>query len=353
MIPSHEELIAFARDSLGLSQDVEADLTPFTGRGSDRTYFRFRWNTGNSAILVHYQPARTENTYYADIAAFLLDHDIPVPKTIRHDRKRCFLVMDDLGDADLRALRNLPWETRKTPYQKTLAIAHRLHSIPEHSFPSDHVTLAEAFGPNMYRWERNYFKDNFIAGLCRIELEPILERALEKELASLAERLTGDKRCLVHRDLQAPNVMIYQSDPYLIDFQGMRFGSRFYDLGSLLCDPFAPLNGNERQELMAYYFELSKPDYDWDNFQDLFWDAAAQRLMQALGAYGYLSQTRGLKNYLLQVPAGLRNLRLAAENAVSLSLLLDICAMCENALYDSHFESRISDLELEDSHETP
>jgi N-acetylmuramate 1-kinase len=337
----HEELIAFARESLGLSPGVETEFTPLAGRGSDRAYFRLRWSAADSAILVHYQPGRIENTYYAAIAAFLLEQDIPVPKTILHDEKRCFLIMKDLGNVDLWSLRQSPWETRRVQYQKTLVIAHRLHSIPEQSFPLNRVSLAEAFGSNLYRWERNYFRDNFVSGLCKLELDPLFERELDAELALLAERLVSDKRCLVHRDLQSQNVMIYRGDPFLIDFQGMRFGSRFYDLGSLLCDPYVSMDGNERKELLSYYSGLSKTDLDWDSFQDMFWDASSQRLMQALGAYGFLGIARGLKNYLVHVPAGLRNLRLAAENAVSLPRLLEVCTRCEKALYDSNFESRI------------
>ncbi len=340
----NEELIAFARESLGLAQDAAAKLTPFSGRGSDRAYFRFEWDSTNSAILVHYETSRIENAYYAGIAAFLGENNIPVPAIIRHDEKQCFLIMHDLGDTDLWSLRESPWETRRSLYQKTLAIVQRLHSLPEESFPATRVPLVEAFGPNMYRWERNYFRDNFVAGLCNMQLDAAFERELEEELASLAGRLTGDRRCLVHRDLQSQNVMIYEDAPFLIDFQGMRFGSCFYDLGSLLCDPYVSLTGAERKELLSWYYELAQQDLDWDRFQDMFWDASAQRLMQALGAYGFLGMAKGLKSYLAHVPSGLRNLRSAAENAVSLPRLLEVCTNCERALYDSNFESRISNL---------
>jgi len=135
----------------------------------------------------------------------------------------------------------------------------------------------------------------------------------------------------VHRDLQSQNVMLWQDEPYLIDFQGMRFGSRFYDLGSLLCDPYVTFSPAERGELLLFYYRLSDEELDWKSFQNAFWEASAQRLMQALGAYGFLGLAKGLKNYLTHVPAGLRNLRAAAENAESLPHLLDICTRCQRA----------------------
>ena len=126
--------------------------------------------------------------------------------------------------------------------------------------------------------------------------------------------------------------MISGKAPFLIDFQGMRFGTPFYDLGSLLCDPYVAFSESERTELLFFYYEVSKSELDRMKFQKMFWEASAQRLMQALGAFGYLGLHKGLKNYLAYVPAGLRNLRMAAKNAASLPKLLEICKRCEEVL---------------------
>jgi N-acetylmuramate 1-kinase len=126
--------------------------------------------------------------------------------------------------------------------------------------------------------------------------------------------------------------MIFKNEPYLIDFQGMRFGTRFYDLGSILCDPYVNFSTSERMDLLAFYYGLSDPEMDWIVFQNAFWEASAQRLMQALGAYGFLGITKGLKSYLLHVPAGIRNLRMAAENAASLPILLEVCNKIDSKL---------------------
>jgi aminoglycoside/choline kinase family phosphotransferase len=341
-VKSQEELVTFARESLGLAQDDEVEIFRFEGRGSDRTYYRVRWQHDKSAIVAHYEPSRIENTYYADIALFLLKNGISVPEVFCHDPVGCLILMKDLGNTDLWSLRNESWEIRRNFYQKSLSIAHKLHSYPEALFPFGQLKLTEAFGPSLYRWERDYFKDNFVEGLCRIEIEPDSCRRLEAELAALAERLSSGRRGLVHRDLQSQNVMIYCNEPFLIDFQGMRFGTRFYDLGSILCDPYVSFSESERKELLAFYYGLSEQELDWSAFQNAFWEASAQRLMQALGAYGFLAITKGLKNYLTHVPAGIQNLRTAAENAAATPALLDVCIRCETALTNSKFEIRNS-----------
>jgi aminoglycoside/choline kinase family phosphotransferase len=325
-------MIGFGRKALRLSESIPIELSPLEGRGSERTFFRLRWNQKDSAILIHYDPKRIENTYYADIAKFLHEINVPVPQVIRHDPAQSLIVMEDLGDTDLWSLRNSTWETRRALYQKTLTIAHRLHCFPEKDFPSGRVKLMESFGPDLYRWERDYFRDHFVRDVYGIELDPPFEQELEIELSSLAERLLRSIRCLVHRDLQSQNVMIRDGEPFLIDFQGMRFGSSFYDLGSLLCDPYVEFSGNQRMDLLLYYYNLSKQNLSWEEFQKMFWEASAQRLLQALGAYGYLGLKKGLKAYLEHIPSGLRNLLLAASHVPSLSRFREICTGCQRVV---------------------
>ena len=327
-----DEMIGVARKALGLSESVSIELSPLEGRGSDRTFFRLKWNRNDSAILIHYDLKRIENTYYADIATFLHEIDVPVPRVIRHDPVRCLIVVEDLGDTNLWSFRNSPWETRRSLYQKTLFIVHKLHCFPEKDFPSTRVRLMDGFGPDLYRWERSYFKDHFVRDVCGIKLEPSIEREIEAELSGLAERLAGTMRSLIHRDLQSQNVMIRGREPFLIDFQGMRFGSLFYDLGSLLCDPYANFSEAERDELLSFYYRFSKWGDDWVTFQNYFWEASAQRLMQALGAYGFLGLKKGLKAYLVHIPAGLFNLHLAASNVASFPRLQELSLACQNRI---------------------
>jgi hypothetical protein len=307
-------------------------LFPLEGRGSDRTFFRLKWNRKNSVILIHYDPKRIENNYYADIATFLQDIGIPVPYLIGHDPTFCLVAMEDLGDTDLWALRKTSWKTRRTLYQKTLTIAHRLHSFPAKHFPSDRMRLMDRFGLDLYRWERDYFKTYFVRGVCKIELDPSFEQDLEVELSALAERLVRTRYSLVHRDLQSQNVMIREGEPFIIDFQGMRFGSPFYDLGSLLCDPYVNSSSNEQEELLSFYYGLGKRDVDWNTFQNTFWEASSQRLMQALGAYGFLSLEKGLKGFLKHIPEGLRNLQRAASQVASLPYLQKLSQECKRRI---------------------
>ncbi len=134
-------------------------------------------------------------------------------------------------------------------------------------------------------------------------------REIPKQLASLP-------RVLVHRDFQSQNIIIQNRRANLIDFQGMRPGLAEYDLASLLYDPYVDLSETERAELITYYREQQSEsettrDGDFDSKLRL---CAMQRLMQALGAYGFLGLVKGNKNFLEYIPRAVRSLRDTVAN---------------------------------------
>lgn len=320
----NEEFLHLIRKALGLSEPISVELHPMEGRGSDRSFYRLKWNQKDSAILIHYDPHRRENTLYAGIASFLFRRNIPVPKIITYDSRACLIIIEDLGDISLWSLRKTPWVDLRTLYQKTLQVAHRIHDISEREFPAGEVELMEGFGPRLYRWEQEYFKEYFVKKACQIDLPFSFQEKLEEELFALRDRLSKVERILIHRDLQSQNVMVREGQVFLIDFQGMRLGNPFYDLGSLLFDPYMDFLEYQREDLLAYYYDLSPKGLDWKTFKNCFWEASAQRLMQALGAFGFLGLKKGLRSYLDHIPQGLKNLWLATSKVPTLSTLHEL-----------------------------
>jgi aminoglycoside/choline kinase family phosphotransferase len=331
---TQEEIINFAREALALTPKDNLLLTALSGRGSDRLFYRITWGSAGSAILIHYDPIRVENAYYGNIALFLHNIKVPVPRLIQHDANKHLMLMEDLGNSDLWSLRHEPWEIRQDFYKKTLAIVHRLHSFAIGGFPATTVRLTEPFSPELYRWERDYFRDNFVKNVCGMELESVFARKLEAELNYLAQHIHESDCSLVHRDLQSQNVMILVGSPYLIDFQGMRLGSPFYDLGSLLCDPYVQFPEGARLDLLSFYYGLSKKEQEWPYFQQVFWEASVQRLMQALGAYGFLGLKKGLTVFLDHIPAGLANLQRTASHVPTLPYLQELLRNCQKMIED-------------------
>ena len=110
-----------------------------------------------------------------------------------------------------------------------------------------------------------------------------------QDFLDLAERLGTVARHLVHRDFQSQNLMIKDGKVWLIDFQGLRRGRQEYDLASLIYDPYLDHTADEREALLELWEDIS----DERPVEALFHECAAQRLMQALGAYGNIVKNRG------------------------------------------------------------
>lgn len=323
-----EDATAFVRATLGLPEETEPVLIPVGRGGSDRDYFRVSCPGHAPAILMRYNRVREENNYYAKIAGFLSQIGVAVPALLGHDPARGLLMMEDLGDGDLFALRAAPWEVRRGLYEKTLALAARLHGFDVGRFPATDVRLMPGFGPELYRWERDYFREQCVRKACGVRPSAAEEQVLEAELSALAGRLCQTSLALVHRDLQSQNVMIVKGGPVLIDFQGMRLGSLFYDLASLLMDPYVEIHEEDRTVLLRHYYDLSESPYRWDEFGELFLLASAQRLMQALGAYGFLGIERGKPHFLAHIPPALERLVAVTDRLGGLPRLKALALRC-------------------------
>jgi NDP-sugar pyrophosphorylase family protein/aminoglycoside phosphotransferase (APT) family kinase protein len=308
------------------------EIAPLAKGGSDRTFRRICLSDSPSLIFMHYNAGREENRHYAAIAGFLREIDLAVPEIFHHDPERCFILMEDLGDTDLWSLRQSAWSVRRDYYCKALRMIHRLHAFPVEDLLRRSLTLMPGFGPELYRWEREYFCENFVRGVCRIELGADEAAALEVELSALAKRLEQGGASLVHRDFQSQNILIYEENPVFIDFQGLRIGSYFYDLGSLLYDPYVLINEHERLELLRYYYDLQQRSDAWDAFQETFHEASVQRLMQALGAFGFLGRRHNRTDFLAHIPSGAQRLAEAASHSPRLPVLRSMISHCRTAL---------------------
>jgi aminoglycoside/choline kinase family phosphotransferase len=283
--------------------------------GSDREFHRL-WlkGEGQSFILVTYGTARPENARYADIAEFLFARGVAVPEVQCHEPGHGVLVMEDLGVADLWSFRGQPWSERRPLYEDTLRQAHVLHGIGVDAAERAGLVLEPPFDETLYRWEQRYFFDHCLgkALAAQVSASRVAALAALPVWELIARELAARPRVLVHRDFQSHNILIHKGRVGVIDFQGMRAGLAQYDLASLLYDPYVTLSASERGELLGFYRDLDhKADDGRDEAEFLraFRLCSVQRLIQALGAYGFLGLTQGKPAFLSHIPAALSNLR--------------------------------------------
>jgi aminoglycoside/choline kinase family phosphotransferase len=279
-----EAILSTVRQFLGVDPTVPITLEPIKRGASGRTIVRVKTPAREPFIGIYWTEEREDNAQFVPVAQFLKQARLRVPEII-HDRSRYRVALvEDLGDVDLLSMKDRPFAERLPFYRSAFEQVDKLF----YSKPAKDFHLMPPFDAALYRWEQEYFFEFLVEEFLDLYGEAA---ALRKNPAftDLAERLGTVSRHLVHRDFQSQNLMIKDGKVYLIDFQGLRRGRQEYDLASLVFDPYMDHTAEEREQLLELWEEIA----DERPLQTLFHECAAQRLMQALGAFGNIVKNRG------------------------------------------------------------
>lgn len=290
-----EAILSTVRQFLGVDPTVRITLQPIRRGASGRTIVRVKTPVHEPFIGIYWNEEREDNSQFIPVAKFLKQAKLRVP-TILHDHSRYRVALvEDLGDVDLLSMKDRPFAERLPYYRDALEQVDKLF----YAKPAKDFHLMPPFDAVLYRWEQTYFFEHFVEDHLGMDATALRENAA---FTDLAERLGTVSRHLVHRDFQSQNLMIKDDQIWMIDFQGMRRGRQEYDLASLIFDPYMNHSAAEREQLLILWEEIA----DERPLETLFHECAAQRLMQALGAFGNIVKTRGDDWYLQHIPTALR-----------------------------------------------
>ena len=291
-------------------EEATVKITPIEKGGSDRKFYRVRCSPEQTIILVKYNFEREENRHYVEIAEFLAGHKIRTPKIYFHDPVEGLIWIEDLGKTDLWSHRGESWLVRRALYESAIDEIVKLHCLPEAAGRAIQKSLPAVFDAALYRWEQTYFLENCLGGHFGVAERERSELSTLPALNQIAERLAQRPRVLVHRDFQSQNIIVRNAQAHLIDFQGMRPGLAEYDLASLLFDPYVEFSPSEREELLTAYEQKREALLPVSpEFREIFRLCGMQRLMQALGFYGFAALVKGNEAFLSYIPAGMQSLR--------------------------------------------
>ena len=290
-----EAILSTARQFLGVDPTVPITLEPIKRGASGRTIVRVKTPVHEPFIGVHWTEEREDNNQFIPIGRFLKQAKLRVPDII-HDRARYRVALvEDLGDTDLLSLKDRPFEERLPLYRSAFEQVDRLF----YAKPPKEFHLMRPFDAALYRWEQQYFFEHLVEDFLGQDATALRENPA---FTNLADRLGTVARHLVHRDFQSQNLLIKDGKVWLIDFQGLRRGRQEYDLASLIFDPYMDHSKAEREALLDLWEDIAdeRPE------ATLFHECAAQRLMQAMGAYGNILKNRGDEWYRPHVATAAR-----------------------------------------------
>ncbi len=293
-----DTLLTAIRAHLDLSPTHRVLMEPIQKGASGRTIIRIRPDDHPSFIGIHYTLERSDNANFLPVAEFLTSAGLNIPRVLYDNTRRQVALIEDLGDHDLLSLKDAPYAEREPYYRSAFEQLDKLL----YTRPPKDFDLQPVFDEPLYRWEQEYFFEHFIETHLKKDAS---ELRTDPALLSLAKRLGATAPHMVHRDFQSENLMLHNKESYLIDFQGLRMGRQEYDLASLLYDPYMNHSSEDRAKLLELWEEVCEEE----PIEPILKDCAAQRLMQALGAFANLGHHQDKQWYLDQIPSALAFLK--------------------------------------------
>lgn len=277
-----EAILSTARQFLGVDPTTPITLEPIKRGASGRTIVRVKSQVREPFIGIHWTEEREDNEQFIPVGRFLKQAKLRVPEIIHERARYRVALVEDLGDVDLLSLKDRPFKERLPLYRSAMEQVDRLF----YAKAPKEFHLMPPFDAALYRWEQEYFFEHLVENFLGMDAAALRKHPAFTEMA---EKLGTVARHLVHRDFQSQNLMVKDEKVWLIDFQGLRRGRQEYDLASLIFDPYMNHSAGEREQLLELWEDISdeRPE------PTLFHQCAAQRLMQALGAYGNILEKRG------------------------------------------------------------
>jgi aminoglycoside/choline kinase family phosphotransferase len=298
----HPDQIAFVRRT-------RPDFDPATWRlevagaaGSQRYFLRLASKT-TSAILMVWDSQDPDWPRCLGIHDALANQCDLIPRMFDRDPALGLILEEDFGQVTLhRALAaggDLP-----TLYRQVVPALLAWQRV---DCAADPVLSARVMRLADLLWESEYFSEHLAAGHCGAP--ELLTPAWHAERERLAAETDALPKVWMHRDFQSENIMVHQGRVRFVDYQGARVGPVAYDLASLLYDPYVPaLTAAHVTELRDLWLAGTPHAVTPRDFAL----CAAQRLLQALGAYGNLSRNKGKPRYLAFIPLALARLAAVA-----------------------------------------
>lgn len=300
-------------------------ITTLQKSGSDRQYYRLQ--VADQSVLGVFNRNLAENEAYIGMTHHFQKYQIPVPEILAVKGPDHVYLVQDLGD---QPLLNLLLENRSQNEVKPEAFQYYKQALSQ--LASLQITAGKTldnalcwqrkqFDRQSILWDLNYFKYYFL----RLLNTPFDEQGLEDDFHKLADfLLEADDQYFMFRDFQARNIMIFENQPYFIDFQGGRRGALQYDVVSLLYQAKANLPTDVREELLQHYLAAANKitPINEVTFRKYYVGFQVVRFLQVLGAYGFRGIFERKTHFLSSIPFGIDNLRWWLQNQ-ELPIVLD------------------------------
>jgi aminoglycoside/choline kinase family phosphotransferase len=309
--------------------------------GSDRKIYRVF--AGEHTVIGIVGVDYHENAAFLEFSKHFRKFGLRVPEIYIEDPDGSAYLEEDFGDVilfdwmmDIRERQGFN-DTIKKMYRQVVEYLPKFQIEAGMSLDYSFCYQHQEFGEDSMHWDLHYFKRHFINYFYK---KKVNHTELDKDFSKLIKfLLQEDRKYFLYRDFQSRNVMIKNGLPYFIDYQSGRKGALQYDLGSLLYDAKANLPEEFREELIETYLEQARKltRINPKRFKKYYYGFVLIRIMQAFGAYGYLSAVKGKTHFFKSVPFAIQNLEvLLNKNIEILDQLPTLKEIFANLIEDNY-----------------
>ena len=292
---------------------ADYQVSSIAGAGSGRQYFRISEGS-KSCVLQVCAEVNDDFRHFVDYSKTFRDFGLPVTQVYAVDETACQVLQEDLGKRNLLdevspVSPGVRSGNERILYPTVIDALVKWQDASQSIFSSHTELWIRRFDFAALKWETDYFTENYLKGHCGLTEIP---QGVKNFFSLLAVAVDAQPKLLMHRDFQSQNIMVRpNSEIAFVDFQGARRGSAFYDIASLLWDPYVSLPVEMIKDFFEYWRMHNKrvQAYTKEDAWDSFIQASLQRLMQALGAYCFLSKVKGIQKFEQYIEPGKRQLR--------------------------------------------
>ncbi len=272
-----------------------ARIEPMAGDASTRRFYRVR-AVDTTHVIMDYGARFDRETDDMTLTRVFEDAALPVSRIERACPEAGCLVLEDLGDRTLESAVEQDPALRRALYDRAVDLAVAVAERGTPALERSGRAAGPALDSERFRFEMDFFVEHYVVGLLG---RPDVASSLVDALHALADRAARTpRRVLCHRDFHSRNLLVRPDGSLaMVDLQDARWGPDTYDLASLLRDAYVDLDESE-VETRVESFRTKLPEAPArDALRDRFDVVAAQRMIKALGTFGYQIGSLGRTRY--------------------------------------------------------
>lgn len=275
-----------------------SEAGPIVSGASIRRFYRVCTPDGESLVLLDYGRPFEDETDDMRLGRVFREAGLRVAEIVDASAAVGCLLLEDLGDvcldsAMLAAGRDT--EAARRLLEQAVILAAQVAGRGTPALARSDRKSGPALDAERFRFEMDFFLEHYAGGLHGCESPPDELRDL---LYALADRAADTPRpVLCHRDFHSRNLMLPPAGGMaMVDIQDARWGPDSYDLASLLRDAYIDIDEPWIPSLVELYRSaLDEPLAD--GFDSRLHRVSAQRMIKALGTFGYQATVRNETRY--------------------------------------------------------